>query len=151
MEISGIFADSVMSCDICWGRQVKGCLDKSKHVKECFPEVETGERMFWYIKHVKGPMMKEYIYDPTGSGQQALSFGLVCSTSLFFNKDTHVLVRLTWWCWVQLVVMSPLREARPRTAPEVPATDCSSCGLALGWLVILVVSSGLNYSCLVSA
>jgi hypothetical protein len=34
--------------------------------------------------------MKEYNYDPTDSGRQALSFGLFCSTSLFFDKDACI-------------------------------------------------------------
>jgi hypothetical protein len=39
--------------------------------------------------------MKEYKYDPTDNGGQALSIGLVGSASLFFTNDTHVLVGLT--------------------------------------------------------
>jgi hypothetical protein len=31
-------------------------------MKECFPEAETGERMCCYKRHVKGCVMKEYIY-----------------------------------------------------------------------------------------
>ena len=42
---------------------------QSKHVKDCFPEADTGERMIGYSKHVKGPVMKEYKYDPTDSGR----------------------------------------------------------------------------------
>ena len=38
---------------------------------------------------MKGPVMKEYKYDPTDSGKQALSFGLACSVSLFFAKDMY--------------------------------------------------------------
>ena len=33
-------------------------------MKECFPEADTGERMFCYSKHVKGLMMKKYKNDP---------------------------------------------------------------------------------------
>ena len=51
---------------LCWGTQVKGYLAK---VKDYFPEADTGERMFGYSKHMKGPMMKEYKYDPTDSGR----------------------------------------------------------------------------------
>ena len=54
--------------------------------------------MFGYSKHMKGCLIKEYKYEPTESGRQALSFGLVCSTLLFFTKDTHVLVCLTSHC-----------------------------------------------------
>ena len=57
-------------------------------MKDCFPEADTGERMFGYSKHVKGHLMKEYKYDPIDSGGQALSFGLVCSA-------LHALVSLT--------------------------------------------------------
>jgi hypothetical protein len=38
-------------------------------MKECFPEADTGERMFGYNRHVKGHLMKEYKYDPTESGR----------------------------------------------------------------------------------
>jgi hypothetical protein len=58
-------------------------------MKDYFPEADTGERMFGYRRHVKGGLMKEYKYDPTDSGRQALSFGLVCSASIFFTKDMH--------------------------------------------------------------
>jgi hypothetical protein len=64
-------------------------------VKKCFPEADTGGRIFGYSKHVKGHLMKEYKYDPTDSGRQASSIGLVFSASLFFSNDMHVLVHLT--------------------------------------------------------
>ena len=51
--------------------------------------------MFEYIQHVKRHLMKKYKYDPTESGRDALSLGLVCSTSLFFTNNNHVLVCLT--------------------------------------------------------
>jgi hypothetical protein len=68
---------------------VKGCFAKAD-MKECFPEADTGKRMFCYNRYMKGHVMKEYKYDPTDSG--SLSIGLVCFASLFFTKDTHVLV-----------------------------------------------------------
>jgi hypothetical protein len=49
------------------------------------------------------------------------------------------------------VVTSSLRETLPRTAPEVPAAAGHFHHLALGQLASLVVSSGLHYSCWVSA
>ena len=64
-------------------------------MEDCFPEADTGERMFAYSKYVKGHLVGEYKYDPTDSERRALSFGLVCSALLFFDKDTHVLVCLT--------------------------------------------------------
>ena len=60
--------------------------------------------------------------------------------------EDSLLTTCTYWfilhgcCGAQLVVMLPLRETHPRTAREVPVA-------ALGRLVSLVVSSGLNYSC----
>ena len=36
-------------------------------MKDCFPEADTGERMFGYSKLAKGPGVKEYKYDPTDS------------------------------------------------------------------------------------
>jgi len=38
-------------------------------MKECFPEADTGERMFGYSRHGKGHVMKEYKYDPTGNAR----------------------------------------------------------------------------------
>jgi hypothetical protein len=37
--------------------------------------------------------MKEYKYDPSAQGEE--HGDLVCSTPIFFAKDTHALVRLT--------------------------------------------------------
>lgn len=55
----------------CWGTQVKGCLAKANtYVKECFPQAETGERMFGSSKHVKGPGMKEYTITPQTVGDE---------------------------------------------------------------------------------
>jgi hypothetical protein len=38
------------------------CLENKAKNKDkmngCFPEADTGERMFWHSKHVKGPVMK---------------------------------------------------------------------------------------------
>jgi hypothetical protein len=34
-------------------------------MKKCFPEVDTGERMLSYSKHIKGWVVKEYKYHPT--------------------------------------------------------------------------------------
>jgi hypothetical protein len=64
-------------------------------MKDCFPEADTGERMFGYSKHMKECLMKECSYESTDSGRRALSIGLVCSASLFFINNTHVLVLLT--------------------------------------------------------
>lgn len=108
-------------------------------MKDCFPGADTRERMFGYSKHAKGLLMKEYKYDSTDSGRGALSLGLVCSASLFFAKDTNVLV--------QLVIMPPLRETCPRTAREVTGAACHFSSLASGQLARMVVSSGLNYNC----
>lgn len=41
----------------------------------------------------------------------------------------------------------PLRETCQIIACVVPRVVCHFCGLASGWLLSLVVSSGLNYSC----
>jgi hypothetical protein len=62
-------------------------------VKEYFPEADTDEKMFGYSKHVKGLLMREYKYDPTDSGRQALVW--FAPSCYFFAKDTHVLVCLT--------------------------------------------------------
>ena len=107
-------------------------------MKDSFFEADTGERMFWYSEHVKGPGMKEYKYDPIDSGRWARSLGLVCSALLFFSKDTHVLVCLTLHCWATFVVI-----------PERNSTKKFSWGSG-GFLLLLresLVSSGLNYSC----
>jgi hypothetical protein len=63
-------------------------------MKDCFPEADTGERMVGYSRHGKGHSKKEYQSDPTDSGEQALTIGLL-RPELFFTNYTHVLVRLT--------------------------------------------------------
>jgi hypothetical protein len=55
----------------------------------------TGERMFCWIRHGKGLVMKECRYDPTEHGRQALSIGLVCFSLLIFASNMHALVHLT--------------------------------------------------------
>ena len=64
-------------------------------MKDFFPEADMGGRMFGYSRQLRGCMMKEYKYDPTDSVGRALNLGLVCVTSPFSTKDTHVLVPLT--------------------------------------------------------
>jgi hypothetical protein len=59
-----------MSNDVLQGHTGKRMSCKSKHVKSCFPEADTGERMFGYSKDVKGPQVKEYKYDPTDNGDE---------------------------------------------------------------------------------
>lgn len=66
-------------------------------------------KMFGYSKHMKAALIKEYKYDPTDSWRKVLSLGLLCSTSLFFTNNTHILVSLTWPCWTKLVI-TPLFE-----------------------------------------
>ena len=98
---------------------------------------------------MKGCLVKEYRYDSTDSGRPALIFGLVSSTLLLFIKDTHVLIYLTYYCWAQHVVMLPMKEPCPRLLCEIPMAAYCFWGLALGQLVSLEVSSGLNYNFLV--
>ena len=69
----------------CWGTQVKGCLAKAN----------MGKAVFLQQTQVKGPLMKECKYDPTGTGRGVLSIDLVCSALIFFTKDTHALALLT--------------------------------------------------------
>lgn len=130
LETSSLFGKSVMSKDVFLGH--------------------TGERMFWYTKHVKGSvMMKVSKYHPIDSGRRALSIDLVCSTSLFFASYMHVLVFLTQHSVVELNFWEhqlPLRETRPGTAHEVPMAACCFCGHTSGWLASLLVSSDSNYS-----
>jgi hypothetical protein len=45
---------------VCWDTQVTGYLAKA-NTRKTFPEADTGERMFGYRRHMKGPVMKEYI------------------------------------------------------------------------------------------
>lgn len=42
---------------------------------------------------MKGPVLKECKHDPTDRGP--LNIGELCSASLFFDNDTHILVCLT--------------------------------------------------------
>ena len=111
-----------------------------------FTEIDTGERMLWYSKHMNGTVMKEYKYDPTDSGSSRLVF---FALPRYSSHDTHVLACPTLQCWAPLVVM-PLRETHPRTACEVPEAAFCSCSLIPGQVVRLLVSSGLTYRCLMS-
>lgn len=118
---------------------------KVSYVKWCFAGAHTGERASCCSKRVKEHAMKGYTYDATDSGRW--STGLVCSASLFFTNNTHVLVHLTQHCWAPLVVTLPLRETCQRTARGIPAAACRFCSLTPGQLASLAASSGLNCSC----
>jgi hypothetical protein len=121
-------------------------------MKDCFPEADTGEKCLDIANTWKDTGWRSLNkYDHTYGGRQALSIGLVCSPLLFFAKNTHACVWLTKHCWAQLVITPPLRETCPRIACEGLMAACCFCGIASGWLVSLAVSSGMNYSCLVSA
>ena len=65
-------------------------------MKECFPEADTGERMFCDNRHVKGEMIfrRTVNMTPQTVGPQIL----LCFTSLFFGDDMWVLVHLTLLC-----------------------------------------------------
>jgi hypothetical protein len=136
---------------ICWGIQVKGCLAKANTWKTVFLKQTQVQGCLVVADTWKDTWWRSNKYGPTDSGRGALSLDLVCSISLFFTKDLHVLFCFTVHCWAQLVISPTLRETCPRTAWEGLATACCFWGLASGQLVSLAVSLGLNYSCLVSA
>ena len=120
-------------------------------MKDCFPETDTGERTFGHSWHMKEPGMKEYKYDLTDRGGWAPSLGLVCSASLFFANDIHILVCLTQHCWAQLVIAVPLKHIHLKYCSQGSRGSLPLLQPHLRWLACLVVSSGLNYLCLVSA
>ena len=132
-------------CQMMFGRgtQVRGCLAEA-NVRECFPEADTGERMFGYSKHVKGPVMKEYKHDPADRGRGALatSSSLACS-------PYSLLTTLMYWFVLHSVVEPNIERNSPKEnlTREVPVAACRFCSLPLGWVASLVYSSGLNYSC----
>jgi hypothetical protein len=61
VETSSFFGKLVMSNGGLLGHTVERMSCESKHGKDCFPEADTGERMFGYRRHVKGRLMKQYI------------------------------------------------------------------------------------------
>jgi hypothetical protein len=69
VETSSFFRKSIMSNDVLLRHTSERMFSWIRHRKKCFPEADTGERMFCYSRHVKGPVMKEYKYDPTDSGR----------------------------------------------------------------------------------
>ena len=103
--------------------------------EECFAEADTGERMFFYSRHMKGHVMKEYKYDPTDGG--SCNIGLFCSTLIFFANGTHLLFCLTLQCG----------DARERLDKELLVRFLWLLATALGQLVSHAVSPGLNCSC----
>ena len=109
-------------------------------MKVCFSEGDTGERMFGYSRHLKTQMMQKYKYDLTDSGRQAVSFGLVFSLS-------HSLLKMHMY-W--FILYSVERNSR-KICSQGYSAPCNISILASGCLAILMVSSGLNYSFLVSA
>ena len=73
METSGLFGKSVTSNDVLLGHTGERVFCWSTHGKECFPEADTGERMFGHSRHMRELLMKENKSDPTDTGGQALS------------------------------------------------------------------------------
>ena len=72
---------------VCWGTQAKGCLAKADTWENVFLKQTQVKGCFWYSRHMRGCLIKEYRYDPTDSGRGALNIGLICSTSLFFVNN----------------------------------------------------------------
>jgi hypothetical protein len=130
---------------LCWGTQVKGCLAKADRWKNVFLKQIQVKGCFAIANMWKDSWWRSINMTPQ-TGRCALSIGLVCSTSLLFTNNLHVLVDLTQHCWVPLVTPS-LRETRPRIAHEVPVSACRFCSLVSGQLESLAVSLGLKYSC----
>ena len=52
--------------------------------------------MFFYSRHTKGQVMKEYKYGLADSGRE--NIGLVWFASLFFTNNRHLLVSLAQCC-----------------------------------------------------
>ena len=67
--------------------------------------------MFQYSKHIDGPTMKEYKYDPTDSGRQALSIGLVYSYFL-------IMTSLYWFAHTALLSSTCSNAAIKRNSPK---------------------------------
>jgi len=138
-----------MPNDVLLGHIVKGGLAKA-NMKDCFPEADIGERMFVYSKHLKGHLKKyKHAHSQWEMSTETwfvlFHFIFLCKWPACIGSPYIVLLSSTY------LITPPLRETRPRTSLEVPAAVCSFCGLALGWWVSLAISSGFNYSCLVSA
>jgi hypothetical protein len=82
------------------------------------------------------------IYDPTNSG--ILSTGLLCSTSIVFANDTHILVHLT--LCLPSSTSGDAREKKLTKELFVRFLWLLATSSALGWWESLVASSGLNCS-----
>jgi hypothetical protein len=129
---------------VCWGTQVKGFCAKANRWKTVFLK-QTQVKGCLHI----ADMWKDSWWRSTNTTPQTVGeeyWALACSVLLFFAKDTHVLVCLTQ-CWLaQLVITLSLREILPKIVQEVPVAACGCRQVGKPG-----VSSGLNYSCLVSA
>jgi hypothetical protein len=67
-------------------------------VKEGFPEVDTGERMFCYSKHMKGHTVREYLTPQTVEGSTEHWFGLLCLAILFVCLFVCLFVETGFHC-----------------------------------------------------
>jgi hypothetical protein len=132
-------------------------------MKECFAEADTGERMLYDSKYMKGCMMFReniymymyiyiyiyiyihiyiyvyiyiyiYIYEtPTDSGSSSISS--LCSASVVFTDDTPYTVLLSFACGDFIEKNSS-------------KNSLDSCGFLPGLrLICLMASSGLNCPC----
>lgn len=104
--------------------------------------------MFGYSKHVEGPVMKEYKYDPTDSGRQPRALVWFAPPHYSSLMMLHVLVRLT--ASLNSTCGSSAIERSWPTHCEIPRSAChfTSSRPPLRLVgVSLAGPSGLNYSC----
>jgi len=132
---------------LCWGTRCKDVLlrltcermfSSNRHRWKGDVLEQTWERMLFWSRH---RWRNINVTDDW--------FGL--PTSLFFANSRHVLVHFKEYCWAQLGVTLPLGETHQRTDREVPQVACLFLGLVWAMLGSFEVSSGLNFSSLVSA
>jgi hypothetical protein len=135
----------------CWGTELKGCLAKvntrkavflkQTQVKGCFDIADTWKDSWWRINMTP---------QTVGDKHWALIWFALPHYSLLTTHvywfALHSIVELNLWyhChWEELT--------QELFMQFLPVAICLFCSLSSGHLANLVVSSGLHYSCLVSA
>lgn len=105
------------------------CLAKADTWKN-IPEADTGDKMLWCSKHVKGPVMEEYTYDSTDSGDE--HWALVWLAPLHYSALTTCMISSPCIELLSSICSNAAIERnRLRTAPEVPVAACHFSGLRL--------------------
>ena len=120
VEIFGFFGDSVVVCDIFLNTVLRGCFCWSRHMRGCFAEADTDDRMFCWSRYMGKLVFRKTITMTPWQWAEALASALLAQRR-----------------WSSLV-MTSWRRIHQRTSCIIPA---ASCHLHRLWPIDRVISA----------